>query len=78
VFGNRVVRKIFIPKREDVTGAWRTLHNEELHNLVGKPGGKGPLGKPRRRGEDNISVDLTHRDLGWANFDWLHLAQDVV
>jgi hypothetical protein len=33
VFENRVVRRIFGPKREEVAGGWRTLHNEELHNL---------------------------------------------
>jgi hypothetical protein len=32
VFGNRVLRRIFGPKREEVTGAWREFHNEELHN----------------------------------------------
>jgi hypothetical protein len=30
---NRVLRRIFGPKREEVTGGWRKLHNEELHNL---------------------------------------------
>jgi hypothetical protein len=33
VFENRVLRGIHEPKREDVTGRWRNLHNEELHNL---------------------------------------------
>jgi hypothetical protein len=33
VFENRVLRRIFGPKREEVTGEWRKLHNEELHNL---------------------------------------------
>jgi hypothetical protein len=32
-FENRVVRRIFRPKRDEVTGEWRKLHNEELHNL---------------------------------------------
>jgi hypothetical protein len=30
---NRVLRRIFRPKREEVAGGWRRLHNEELHNL---------------------------------------------
>jgi hypothetical protein len=30
---NRVLRRIFGPKREEVSGSWRRLHNEELHNL---------------------------------------------
>jgi hypothetical protein len=33
VFENRVLRRIFGRKRDEVTGAWRKLHNEELHNL---------------------------------------------
>jgi hypothetical protein len=33
VFENRVLRRIFGPKRNEVTGGWRKLHNEELHNL---------------------------------------------
>jgi hypothetical protein len=33
VFENRVLRRIFGPKRDHVTGDWRKLHNEELHNL---------------------------------------------
>jgi hypothetical protein len=83
VFENRVLRRIFGPKRDEVTGGWRKLYNEELHNLyfspsiirmiksrrmrwaghvartgakrnaynilVGKPDGKRPLGRPRRR-----------------------------
>jgi hypothetical protein len=37
VFENRVLRRIFGPKRDDVTGGWRKLHNEELHNLYSSP-----------------------------------------
>jgi hypothetical protein len=33
VFENRVLRRIFGPKRDAVTGGWRKLHNEEMHNL---------------------------------------------
>jgi hypothetical protein len=32
VFENRVLRRIFGPKRDEVTGGWRKVHNEELHN----------------------------------------------
>jgi hypothetical protein len=83
VFENRELRRILGPKRDEVTGDWRKLHNEDLHNsyssssiirmiksrrmrfaghvarlggkrnayriLVGKPEGKRPLGRPRRR-----------------------------
>jgi hypothetical protein len=33
MFGNKVLRRIFRQKRDDVTGEWRKLHNEELHDL---------------------------------------------
>jgi hypothetical protein len=106
VFENRVLRRIFGPKRDEVTGEWRKLHNEELHNLysspdifrqvksrrirwagyvarmgeerkvykvwVGKPEGKRPLGRPRRRWEIRIRMDLREIGLGvWIGFDWL-------
>jgi hypothetical protein len=108
VFENRVLRGIFGPKRDEVTGEWRKLHNEELHNLysypdiirqvksrrmrwaghvarigeerkvfkvlVGNPGGKRPLGRPRRRWEDGIRMDL--REIGFGSVDWIRLAQD--
>jgi hypothetical protein len=37
VFKNRVLNRIFEPKREEVAGNWRTLHTEELHNLYTSP-----------------------------------------
>jgi hypothetical protein len=37
VFGIRILRRIFGPKRDEVTGDWRKLHNEELHNLYSSP-----------------------------------------
>jgi hypothetical protein len=37
VFGNRVLRRIFGPKRDGVMGGWRKLHNEELHHLYSSP-----------------------------------------
>jgi hypothetical protein len=37
VFENRVLRRISGPKRDEVTGEWRKLHNEELHNLYSSP-----------------------------------------
>jgi hypothetical protein len=92
LFEDRVLRRIFGPKRDEVTGEWRKLHNEELRDLysspsiiriiksrrmrwaghvarmgekrkayrllVGKPEGKRPLGRPRRRWVDNIRMDL--------------------
>jgi hypothetical protein len=91
-FEHRVLRRIFRPKGVEVTGKWRELHNEELHNfyisqniirviklgrmrwavqgvymeeeinacriLTGKPEGTRLTGKPRRRWEDNIRMDL--------------------
>jgi hypothetical protein len=41
--------------------------------LVGKPKGKRPLGRPRRRWVDNIKMDL--REIGWDGVDWVDLAQ---
>ena len=92
VFENRVLRRIFGPKRDEVTKEWRKLRNEELNDLhsspsivrvikprrmswaghvarmeegrgvyrvlVGKHEEKRPLGRPRRRWEDNIKIDL--------------------
>jgi hypothetical protein len=37
VFENRVLRRIFGPRRDEVTGDWRKLHNEEVHNLYSLP-----------------------------------------
>jgi hypothetical protein len=42
--------------------------------LVGKPGGKMPLGRPRHRWEDNIKMDL--QEVGVGCGDWIELAQD--
>jgi hypothetical protein len=42
--------------------------------LVGKPKGKRPLGRPRRRWEDGIKMDL--EEIGWGGVQWIHLAQD--
>jgi hypothetical protein len=107
VFENMVLRRIFGLKRGEVTGEWRKLHTEELHDLysspsiirilkarkmrraghvarmgekrnaysvfVGKPEGRKPLGRPRRRWLDNIRVDLV--EVGWGDVDWIGLAQ---
>jgi hypothetical protein len=37
VFENRVLRRIIGPRRDEVTGVWRKLHNKELHNLYSSP-----------------------------------------
>ncbi|KAJ4431962.1 hypothetical protein ANN_20571 [Periplaneta americana] len=108
VFENKVLRKIFGAKRDEVTGEWRKLHNTELHTLysspdiirniksrrlrwaghvarmgestnayrmlVGRSEGKRLLGRPRRRWEDNIKMDL--RELGYDDRDWINLAQN--
>jgi hypothetical protein len=42
--------------------------------LVGRPGGKRSVSRPRCRREDNTKMDL--REIGWDVMDWIHLAQD--
>jgi hypothetical protein len=42
--------------------------------LVGRPEGRSPLGRPRRRWEDKIKMDL--RKIGFGDVDWIHLAQE--
>jgi hypothetical protein len=108
MFENRVLRRIYGPKRDGVTGGWRKLHNKELHDLysspsiirikksrrmrwaghvarieekrnvcrllVGKPEGKRPLGRPRRRWIDNIKMELF--EIGLSVVDRIDLAQD--
>jgi len=108
VYENMVLRRIFVPRMNEVTGEWRRLHNEELNDLysspnivrviksrrmrwagyvarmgeereayrvlVGKPEGKRPLGRPRRRRVDNIMMDV--QEVGCGYMDWIGLAQD--
>jgi hypothetical protein len=58
--------------------AWHVVRIGEAKNayriLVGKPEGKRPLGRPRRRWVDNIKMDL--REIEWDDVDWIELAQD--
>jgi hypothetical protein len=110
VFENKVLGRMFGPKRDEVTEEWRKLHSEELHNvysspdiirqvksrrmrwaghvarmgeerkvykvLVGKSEGKRSLGRPSRRWEDGIRMDL--REIGLGGVYWIRLAQDKV
>jgi hypothetical protein len=46
----------------------------EKRNDIGKPEGKRPLGRRRRRWVDNIKIDLT--EIGWDGVDWIDLVQD--
>jgi len=104
VFENKVLRRIFGPKREE-DGSRRKLYNDELHSLysspnivrviksrrmrwvghvahmgkgvlVGWPEGKRTLGRPMRRWENNIKMDL--REIGIDETNWIHLVQDRV
>jgi hypothetical protein len=51
-----------------------TLNYNAYRILVGKPEGKRPLGRTRRRWVDNIKMDLG--EIGWDGRDWIELAQD--
>ena len=106
MFENKVLTRIFGPKRDEVTGEWRKLCTEldnDLYStpniigviksrrmrgearstygkirgvysvLVEKSKGKRPLGRPRRRWEDNKNMDL--QEVGWSR-KWIDLAQD--
>jgi hypothetical protein len=53
VFENRVLRRIFGPKRDEVTGEWRKLHNEELRDLYSSP---SILRKSSRGGRDGRAM----------------------
>jgi hypothetical protein len=55
-----------VTRRGEVRGAYNVL--------VGKPEGRRPLGRPRRRWEDNIKMDLS--EIVFGDVDWIHLAQD--
>jgi hypothetical protein len=54
-FENRVLRRIFGPKRDEVTEAWRKLHNEELHNLYSSPSIIRMIKSRRMRGAGHVA-----------------------
>jgi hypothetical protein len=55
VFENRVLRRMFGPKRNEVTGEWRKLHNEELHNLYSSPDIIRKINSRRIRWEGHVA-----------------------
>jgi hypothetical protein len=55
VFENRALRRIFGSKRDEVTGRWRKLHNEELHNLYSSPGIIRMIESGRKRWTGNVA-----------------------
>jgi hypothetical protein len=77
VFENRVLRTIFGPKRDEVTGGWRKLHNEELHNLYSSPSiirvikSKRILGKKRNAYRILVRKPEGKRPLGRPRRRWV-------
>jgi hypothetical protein len=55
VFENRVLRRIFGLKRDEVTGEWRKLHNEELHNLYSSPNIIRTIKSRRKRWAEHVA-----------------------
>jgi hypothetical protein len=55
VFENRVLRRIFGPKRDEVTGEWRKLHNEELNDLYSSPNTVGVIKSRRVRWTGHVA-----------------------
>jgi hypothetical protein len=55
VFENKVLRRIFGPKRDEVTGEWRKLHNEELHELYSPPSNIRIMKARRMRWEGRVA-----------------------
>jgi hypothetical protein len=55
VFENRVLRRIFGQKRDEVIGGWRKLHNEELHNLYSSPSTIRMIKSRRMRGAGYVA-----------------------
>ena len=74
----RIIIIIIIIKSRRMRWAGHVAHMWEGRSvyriLVGKPEGKRPLGRPRRRWEDNIKIDLQEVECG--GMDWIELAQD--
>jgi hypothetical protein len=64
----------FINEKNEMGGACRAEGGGVYRVLVGKPAGKRPLGRPRRRWESNIKMDL--QEVGCGGMDWIELAQD--
>jgi hypothetical protein len=64
VFENRVLRRIFGPKRDEVTGEWRKLHNEELRDLYSSPSIIGIIKSRRMRWEGHVGKLEGNRPLG--------------
>jgi hypothetical protein len=55
--------------------AWEREKEREVYRVLGgKPEGNRLLGRPRRRWDDGIRMDL--REIGWGSIDWIQLAQD--
>jgi len=71
VFGNRVLRRIFGPKRDAVTGEWRKLYNEELNDLYFSPNTVRVNKSRRMRLEGHVArirkSKMCMKSFGWKN-----------
>jgi hypothetical protein len=78
---NKIDMLLLVPydvRKEDEMGRACSTNGAKMNacwTLVGKPEGKRPLGRPRRKWLDNIKIDL--RDIGWGGLGWIDLAQDM-
>jgi hypothetical protein len=73
VFENRVLRRIFVPERDEGTGEWRKLHNEELNDLYCSPNIVRMIKSRRMRWEGHVA--RMGREEACTGFCWGYLRE---